>query len=135
VSESIPAGLRRLVRNRAGGRCEYCLIHEDDALLPHEPDHIVATKHRGATEEANLAWTCFVCNRAKGSGLSSIDIETGQLVRLFNPRLDHWADHFQMKDDGAILPLTDVGRVTEHLLKFNRPEQLEIRRILARSKR
>ena len=26
---------RRLVRNRAGGRCEYCRFHEDDHLVSH----------------------------------------------------------------------------------------------------
>ncbi len=33
--------------------------HEEDAWFPHEPDHIIATKHRGRTDEANLAWTCL----------------------------------------------------------------------------
>ena len=133
MSEYVPSELRRLVRDRADHRCEYCLIHEEHALLPHEPDHIVATKHRGETSEANLAWTCFVCNRAKGSDLSSIDTETNQLVRLFNPRADRWNDHFVLKPDGRISPQTDIGRVTEFLLRLNRPELLEIRQILART--
>jgi 5-methylcytosine-specific restriction endonuclease McrA len=76
VSEYVPAELRRLIRDRAGHRCEYCLIHQDDAFLPHEPDHIIAVKHRGETIEGNLAWTCYVCNRAKGSDLASIDQTT-----------------------------------------------------------
>ena len=135
MSEYVPAALRRLVRSRAEHRCEYCLIHEDDALLPHEPDHIIATKHRGETTEMNLAWTCFVCNRAKGSDLSSIDIETKQLVRLFNPRIDHWNDHFTLQSDGRIEPLTEIARVTEFLLHLNRSELLEIRRLLARTSR
>jgi 5-methylcytosine-specific restriction endonuclease McrA len=63
MSEYVPAELRRLIRERAGHRCEYCLLHEDDAFLPHEPDHIISVKHRGETNEGNLAWTCFVCNR------------------------------------------------------------------------
>jgi hypothetical protein len=37
----VPAALRRLVRERAALQCEYCLLAEDDAFLPHEPDHIV----------------------------------------------------------------------------------------------
>jgi hypothetical protein len=64
VTEYVAAATRRLVRARAQGRCEYCLIHEDDVLLPHEPDHIIASKHRGVTDKDNLAWTCFVCNRS-----------------------------------------------------------------------
>lgn len=111
------------------------MIHEDDALLPHEPDHIIATKHRGETNESNLAWTCFVCNRAKGSDLSSIDTQTNQLVRLFNPRTDRWHDHFVLQSDGRISPQTAVARVTEFLLRLNRPELLQIRQILARNSR
>ncbi len=135
MSEHIPTAIRRLVRERANGCCEYCLLHEDDALLTYEADHIIATKHRGATEESNLAWTCFVCNRAKGSDISSIDIETGQLVGLFNPRTDRWGDHFELDDNGKIVPLTDVGRVTEYLLRLNRSDHLDHRKTLVRVKR
>lgn len=112
MSDYIPAAMRREVRERAVGCCEYCLIHEDDCLLPHEPDHIIASKHRGETNEANLAWTCFICNRAKGSDIASIDPESGDVVRLFSPRRDDWATHFAIDDGASIVPLTDVGRVT-----------------------
>ena len=87
MSQYIPAELRRQVQARAGQRCEYCLLHDDDAFLPHEPDHIIAVKHHGKTNEANLAWTCFVCNRAKGSDLASIDDVSGDIIRLLNPRV------------------------------------------------
>jgi hypothetical protein len=36
----IPAELRRLVRQRAGERCEYCLIPEALTLAAHEVDHM-----------------------------------------------------------------------------------------------
>jgi 5-methylcytosine-specific restriction endonuclease McrA len=78
MSEALPTALRAAVRTRANGCCEYCLLHEDDAWFPHEPDHIVATKHRGATDEANLAWTCLACNRHKETDLASIDEATGR---------------------------------------------------------
>ena len=130
MSERVPAALRRFVRERAAGRCEYCLLHEDDSLLPHQPDHIVAGKHRGAIDASNLSWACFLCNRHKGTDLSSIDPETGRIERLFNPRTDAWTDHFRLKD-GSIVPLTAIGRVTEYLLQFNTPENVETRRLLA----
>ena len=135
MSEYIPVAIRKLVRERANQTCEYCQIHENDAFLPHEADHIIALKHRGKTAESNLAWTCFTCNRAKSSDLSSIDIETNRLVRLFNPRVDSWEEHFRLERDGKIIALTDIGRVTEFLLKFNKPEHIEIRRTLMRSRR
>lgn len=51
----IPAALRRLVRQRARDCCQYCLIPESVTFAPHWIDHIIAEKHRGATEAENLA--------------------------------------------------------------------------------
>jgi hypothetical protein len=130
MSERVPAALRRFVAERAQHRCEYCRLHEEDALLAHEPDHVIATKHRGETNADNLAWTCFSCNRFKGSDIASVDPDTGQIVRLFHPRRDVWNDHFHV-DDGRIVPLTASGRVTEYLLQFNLPNNVEYRRRLA----
>eukprot|EP01031_Cornospumella_fuschlensis_P017025 gene17025-20825_t len=42
MSASVPARLRRLVTERAGGICEYCLIHQDDAHFTFQVDHIVS---------------------------------------------------------------------------------------------
>ena len=55
--------LRRQVLELAKHRCEYCLVHADDAAFEHEVDHIVAEKHRGVTDLGNLAYACFACNR------------------------------------------------------------------------
>lgn len=90
MSESVPTTLRALVRRRAGGRCEYCLVHDENVFHPHEPDHIIASKLRGKNVRANLAWACFYCNRSKSSHLVAVDIETGRVVRLYNPRRDFW---------------------------------------------
>lgn len=129
MSLEVPAALRSRVRARAGVRCEYCLLHEDDAWEPHQPDHIIAVKHRGLTVENNLAWTCALCNRCKGSDVASVG-EDGRVVRLFHPRRDRWARHFRV-EGGRITPLTAVGRVTEFLLQFNRADRLRVRQALA----
>jgi 5-methylcytosine-specific restriction endonuclease McrA len=134
VSQRVPAALRRLIKARARGRCEYCLIHEDDSHFPHQPDHVVAQKHRGPTHEDNLAWACYLCNLLKGSDIASVDIESGQIVRLFNPRSDQWTNHFRL-DNGQIVPLTPVGRVTEYLLQFNQPQAVQERRWLVEARR
>ncbi|HEV3255940.1 MAG TPA: HNH endonuclease [Gemmataceae bacterium] len=105
------------------------MLHENDALLPHEPDHVIALKHEGQTHENNLAWACFLCNRFKGSDIASVDIETGRIARLFNPRLDEWTAHFRLQD-ALIVALTAEGRVTEHLLQLNRPDRLSRRQLL-----
>ncbi|OQW86515.1 MAG: restriction endonuclease [Thiotrichaceae bacterium IS1] len=76
----IPVELRRLVYERARGCCEYCLIPETVVLVSHQIDHIIAEKHGGLTEADNLALSCAVCNKHKGSDLASIDPDTNQIV-------------------------------------------------------
>jgi HNH endonuclease len=53
------AALERLVRQRAGGRCEYCRLPQAGSQVPFEIDHIIARKHRGRTVAHNLAVTCY----------------------------------------------------------------------------
>lgn len=129
MSRRAPAALRRLVRERAGGRCEYCLRHEDDSAIPHQPDHIASRKHDGQTTADNLAWACAVCNLLKGPETAAIDPVSRTATRFFHPRLDRWEEHFRVKD-GRILGTTPVGRVTEQLLQFNREDLVELRRTL-----
>jgi hypothetical protein len=45
MSIDIPDNLRRLVTERAGNRCEYCLLPQSVALHKHEPDHIIPNQH------------------------------------------------------------------------------------------
>ena len=129
MSDWISLELRDVVRQRAGGGCEYCRLHEDDAGLRHQPDHIVALKHRGATVESNLAYSCAMCNSFKGTDLASIDPSTGSLVRLFNPRIDDWSAHFEIVG-GRLIGRTPEGRVTVELLQMNRPDLVQLRRLL-----
>jgi HNH endonuclease len=128
----IPVALRRLTRERAGGRCEYCLIPESAALFTHPIDHVIAEKHGGPTEAENLALSCALCNGFKGSDLASVDPATGEVVTLFHPRRDRWADHFRL-EVGRIEPLTPAGRVTARLLHFNDPERVAERELLVRA--
>ena len=122
----ISAALRREVRERAGERCEYCLLAESEAFSPHQIDHLIAQKHDGETAAANLALSCFDCNKFKGSDIASLDRLTGQLVALFNPRTQLWAEHFRLQG-GEIIPLTPVGRVTERMLRLNLSDRVRKR--------
>ena len=126
MSARIPTGLRAQVHQRAGGRCEYCRVHESDVLFPHEPDHIIAEQHGGATTTDNLALACFHCNRQKGPNIASVDPETGQIEPLFNPRTDRWETHFRFEGT-RIVPLTAAGRATVLLLKLNSSERIRVR--------
>ena len=107
-----------MVWKRAGDRCEYCLIPQFAFPLPFQIDHVVAEKHGGETVSDNLALACPHCNRFKGPNIAGFDPATGQLVRLFHPRSDVWADHFRM-DGARVVGITPVGRATAGVLAMN----------------
>jgi hypothetical protein len=126
--------LRQQVIQRAGERCEYCLIHQDDSLYAHEVDHIIPVKHRGETNVDNLCLACLECNRHKGSDFGSFDPETDRITALFNPRQQAWHDHFRL--EGAyIVPLSAEGRVTVFVLRLNDEIRVRARRALIESGR
>jgi len=129
----IPAALRHFVRERAEWRCEYCLVPESAAFASYEMDHIIAQKHGGLSQADNLALSCALCNKHKGSDLASLDPETGDIVALYHPRRDKWTDHFLLSD-AQFIPLTQTGRVTVRLLQLNAPERLKERELLIRAK-
>jgi hypothetical protein len=125
----IPAALRRLIVERAENRCEYCLLPALLAFFSHEVDHVIAEKHGGKTEAANLAFACWRCNRHKGSDLGSFDPQTQTFSLLFNPRQQVWTEHFAFQEE-QIIGLTAEGRTTVNLLQLNSAERLAERRSL-----
>lgn len=126
---TISASLRRLVIERAAGRCEYCLIHQAFSPYTHEVDHLIARKHGGQTVAGNLALACLPCNRRKGSDLTAIDPVSNEIVLLFNPRVQSWADHFAL-EGARVVGLTPTGRATVSLLALNAPIRLVERQAL-----
>ncbi len=129
MSSYISPALRQLVHERAGERCEYCLVPETAVFAAHEIDHIIPRKHGGQTVPENLALSCAICNKHKGTDLTSIDPETGEIVPLYHPRHERWIEHFQLQ--GVLFfPLTPTGRVTIRLLQLNHPDRVEERKFL-----
>lgn len=128
-STYIPIALRRLVEERADYRCEYCLIPTFVAFFPHEIDHVIAKKHGGATDVNNLGFTCWRCNRHKGTDLGSFDPQTGDFSFLFNPRIQKWSEHFAF-DRFTIVGQTAIGRTTVKLLQLNSKKRLAERQRL-----
>ncbi len=94
-----------------------------------EVDHIISLKHGGLTELPNLALSCARCNRAKGTDIGSVHPDSGEFVRLFNPRRDRWDEHFRF-DSARIIGLTTIGQVTVNVLQFNQGERLLERMLL-----
>lgn len=131
---TVPEPLREAVWQRAQGRCEYCLIHEENFLFAHEPDHIIAAQHGGATATDNLALACADCNRRKGPNLSSVDPDSNAVVPLLHPRRDRWSEHFFL-DGPHIVGRTPTGRATVFLLQLNSEERVRIRQRLQKTGR
>lgn len=128
----IPVALRRLVFDRARSCCEYCLIPESVAFVSHQVDHVIAEKHGGLTEENNLAVACALCNKLKGTDLTSRDLQTGAITALCNPRQDNWREHFEIRD-GESISLTPQAAVTIKLLQLNRRERVIERKLLLKN--
>ena len=119
----ISQSLRRQIIERAGNRCEFCLLSAEVGFFPHEIDHVIAEKHGGKTDLDNLAYACWRCNRHKGTDLGSFDPETNGFSLLFSPRLQEWTDHFEF-DEEQIVGLTSEGRTTARLLQLNNDDRL-----------
>ena len=90
----IPAEMRRKVFERANGFCEYCRSNSSFSGSPFEIDHISPESESGNSEFDNLALACHGCNLFKSNKVEFFDSVTGKTVRLFNPRIDVWMEHF-----------------------------------------
>ena len=118
---------RAAVRERAGHRCEFCQLHQDDSpLAVLHVEHIIPRIHGGTDGLDNLALACIDCNLHKGPNLTGIDPEMNRVTELFHPRRDRWEEHFVWR--GLYLAgRSAVGRVTVRVLKMNSEEQLALR--------
>ena len=118
---------RAAVRERAGHRCEYCQLHQNDSLLAAlHVEHIIPRQHGGTDDLENLALACIDCNLHKGPNLTGIDPETNGVTRLFHPRRDRWDEHFAWRGL-YLVGRTAVGRVTVRVLQMNSEDQLDLR--------
>lgn len=104
-------------------------MHEEFSFFRHQVDHIISRKHGGLSGEDNLAYACLRCNTWKGTDISSVDLRSGNLVRLYHPRLDNWDAHFLIRGS-VIEPLTEEGTVTARLLKLNLNKRVAERGLL-----
>ncbi len=122
----IPARLRRMVEQRAGGRCEYCRLSQVGQEATFHIDHIIPKSAHGPTQADNLAFACVSCSLRKERRQSGIDPVTGRKTPLFHPRRQHWREHFRCQGL-HIIGRTPTGRATIDALRMNRPSILAIR--------
>ena len=125
----ITAALRRQVTERDKQRCAYCrspLI----VGVPMVVEHIVPLAAGGTFGVDNLCLSCYRCNECKGARQQVPDPHDGQLVALFHPRVQRWADHFVWAADGVtVAGVTPVGRATIAALRLNNAWLVQARRI------
>jgi 5-methylcytosine-specific restriction endonuclease McrA len=120
---------RARVRERAGNRCEYCGLHQDDSpLAALHVEHSTPKVHGGLDDLGNLALACIDCNLHKGTNLTGVDPETLQVTALFHPRRQQWDEHFERRGI-HIIGKTPVGRTTIRVLQMNSEDQLALRSV------
>ena len=123
---SIPAALAALVRQRAGGRCEYCGMCQSLQGATFHIEHITPRTCGGTTEAANLAMACPSCNLHKADRSHVPDPETGAPCALYHPRREAWEIHFRW--EGTVLTgLTPTGRATIAALDMNHTRRQRVR--------
>jgi hypothetical protein len=126
----IPRALRERVAAQARHRCGYCLTAEAVVGTPMEVDHILPEADGGLTEEDNLWLACSLCNDHKNDRIAALDPQTGEVVRLFDPRRQVWAEHFCWAAEGdRVLGLTPAGRATVLALHMNRASLVRARQL------
>ena len=123
--------VRNSVRQRAGNRCEYCRLRQEHfPFARFHIEHVVPKKHGGNDALTNLALACQHCNLHKGSNLTGLDPESGEIAVLFNPRTQRWHDHLAFRGM-MIVGLTPTGRATVRVFAMNSVGRLQLRAELA----
>lgn len=118
--------IARTVEQRAAGRCEYCRMHQSLQGATFHVEHIVPRSLGGTSELANLAWACPSCNLHKSNRVDVVVSGARATVRLFNPRIDRWQDHFRW-EGFCVVGLTPVGEATIDALELNHERRIRIR--------
>ncbi|MBI5761759.1 MAG: HNH endonuclease [Planctomycetales bacterium] len=117
---SISPAKKRLIRQRAGERCEYCHADERWQFVLFTVDHVTPRSLGGDDTADNLALACRNCNERRSNRREGTDSTTAEPAPLFDPRLDTWSDHFVWSQDRLrIVGRTPAGRATVALLDMN----------------
>lgn len=118
--------IARAVREWAGGRCQYCLMHQDLQGATFHVEHIIPRSKGGQTELANPTLACPGCNLHKADRLKAADPVTRADAALFHPLQQVGSDHFRLRGyemEGR----SPMGRATIAALDLNHPRRQRIR--------
>ncbi len=126
---NLPADLYARLLAVDNCHCAYCYTTEANTGQPMTVDHISPQCLGGETMFDNLCFACRRCNEFKSGATTAQDPLTGEVVALFNPRRQVWAEHFQWDASGAwIVGLIATGRVTIVALNMNNSVIVDTRR-------
>lgn len=122
--------LEKQISEASKNRCNYCLTPQDLTSYKLEIEHIYPLSKGGTSEKENLCLACRHCNLHKASKIYGFDAVSAKRVRLFNPNLQNWSEHFVWsKDKTSIIGKTACGRATVYALKINDELQTNARKI------
>ncbi|EDX74487.1 HNH endonuclease domain protein [Coleofasciculus chthonoplastes PCC 7420] len=127
----LTAKQKEAIARRADGCCEYCRSQARFSPDPFSIEHITPRSKGGTDENDNLALACQGCNNRKYTHIEARDPVSGNLVSLYHPRRQRWADQFSWNEDFTIvIGLTPTGRPTVERLQLNREGVVNLRRVL-----
>lgn len=87
---------KQYVYERAQGCCEYCRTCDANTGQTMHVEHILPN---GDNDPENLCLACPNCNLSKAAAVIVVDALTSSSVSLFNPRRQHWSEHFAWIDN------------------------------------
>jgi 5-methylcytosine-specific restriction endonuclease McrA len=99
------------------------MMPETYSFIGYEVDHIIPLKHGGTNAVENLAWSCAICNKNKGTDVATYLFPSSKLVPLFNPRRDKWDEHFLLTE-AQIIPKTEIGEASIKIFQLNHPNRM-----------
>jgi hypothetical protein len=101
-------------------------MHDSLQGATYHVEHVRPRIEGGPDDPSNRAWCCPSCNLHKAARSTSLDPESNTIVSIFNPRSDHWKDHFEFTEF-EIRAKTAIGRATINALQLNHPRRQQIR--------
>lgn len=129
MSVYIPVSLRTQIQETDRRRCCYCLTAEENSGIAMAFDHIHPRSKRGETSFENVCLACRSCNEYKSDITEAQDPLTGEIVPLFNPRIQKWNNHFCWSADSTrVEGKTAIGRVRVIVLQMNNSAIVAARR-------
>jgi hypothetical protein len=119
---------RAAVRAAFGGRCGYCGVSETSVGGELEIDHFHPQAAGGSDDIENLVYACTACNRFKGDYAPAP--VAPESLRLLHPQRDDLGVHIEETVHGRLIGLTPRGWFHIQRLHLNRPQLVELRRLL-----